>query len=482
MQLFRRNLLIGNFGPTAVTPPSAQSQLLHLLNRISYGPHPDDMAWAEEIGLEATLDEQLAPTSIDDSDAEDRLQSLPILKLDRRAMYGLSDYEYRTQEALVMEMLTRAIYSRRQLQTRLVEFWSDHFNIPANDEYNPDLILLQQQFRQHALGNFRDLLLASAKSPAMLLYLDNFVNVAGSPNENYARELLELHTLGVNGGYTEIDVKEVARAFTGWTIHPKARTGFYFSPTEHDTASKQILGHTLPDNRGLEDGLHVLSILAMHPATARFVCRKLAVRFVSDDPPDGLIDRLAAVWQQHGGQIKPVLRTLFLSSEFAQSAGQKLRRPLDFFIGAMRATGTEFVDTWRLQETLNELGQMPFGWRPPNGYPDTAAAWTNTNGMLARWNVAMRLTHAAYSDPEESWGLVSHIRERVGQPNTVGELVDAIALQIFGAPLPANARPPFIEYAANGERANTPVTAHLLARKLGSLYGLMLASPLYQWR
>ncbi len=358
MQLSRRDLFTGNiFGSTAVVqPPLAPSPVLHLLNRISYGPHPDDVARAEELGLETMLDEQLSPESIDDSAAEARLHALPLLQLDRRAMYGLNVYEYRTQVALVMEMLTRAIYSRRQLQTRMVEFWSDHFNIAANEEYGPDLILLQRQFRQHALGNFRDLLLASAKSPAMLLYLDNFVNVAGNPNENYARELLELHTLGVNGGYTENDVKEMARAFTGWTIHPKARSGFYFDSAQHDTGPKQILGYSLPDKRDLEDGLHVLSILATQPATAHFVCRKLAVRFVSDDPPPNLVDRLATVWQANDGQIKPVLRTLFLSPEFEQSAGQKLRRPLDFFIGAIRATGTEFVDLWQLEETLNELG------------------------------------------------------------------------------------------------------------------------------
>ena len=317
----------------------------------------------------------------------------------------------------------------------------------------------------------------------MLIYLDNFVNVAEHPNENYARELLELHTLGVDGGYTEEDVKEVARAFTGWTVHDRTRSGFYFSGEEHDSGRKQILGHTLPAGRGIEDGLHVLTILARHPATAQFLSRKLCVRFVSDHPPQSLVDSTAQVWRESNGEIKSVLRHIFMSAEFETSGGQKLRRPLDFFIGALRATGTEVHQMDVLDEMLIDLNQPPYGWNPPNGYPDVATAWISTNGMLARWNVAMRLTHSAYSDSQETgFGMRSRLPERLATPQTVGELVDQIAVQLFGGVLAADQRQPFVSYASNEQGAATPVTAHLLSKKAASLYGLMLASPLYQWR
>ncbi|HHJ06276.1 MAG TPA: DUF1800 domain-containing protein, partial [Anaerolineae bacterium] len=428
MQVSRRSLFNPRDWNSAPQQSAQVSPALHLLNRITWGPRPEEAERAEKIGLSAYLDEQLNPQSIDDSQLEAKLKALPLLQVkDRRALYALDDYEWRVYQTLARAMLRRAIHSKRQLQERMTEFWTDHFNISANDvDYAPDLLALHAFFRQNALGSFRDLLFASAKSPAMLVYLDNFVNVKGAPNENYARELMELHTLGVDGGYTERDIKEVARAFTGWTIHPKTPDGFYFDPEEHDAGVKKILGHTLPAGRGIEDGLHVLSIVANHPSTAQFVCRKLCVRFVSDDPPAALVARLAQTWRQSGGQLRPVLRQLFLSAEFQQSAGQKFRRPLDFLVGVLRASGAEIWQKWVLEEIVLQLGQLPYGWPTPDGYPDTAPAWMSTNGLLARWNTAMRLTHAAYSDPEEG-GVTVDLYARIGQPKTVSELVDAVA-------------------------------------------------------
>jgi len=463
------------------------------LQRISYGPRPDEVARARQIGIEAYLEEQLNPEWIDDAAADGRLQNLPILNMDRHTLHRLTNGEYRTYRALVEGMLTRAVYSQRQLLERMVEFWADHFNI-SGDAYTQDMMIVYQReaIRANALGSFRDLLVATAKSPAMLYYLDNYINVAGAPNENYAREIMELHTLGVDGGYTEMDVKEVARAFTGWTVHNGTRTGFYFDRSSHDTEPKQVLGHSLPGGRGIEDGLHVLNILTEHPATARFVCTKLCVRFVSDTPPASLVDRLTAVFQQSHGDIKTVLRALFLADEFFSSAGQKFKRPLDFFIGALRATGTEIKDWWRLEQMVYELGQPPYGWSPPNGYPDVAGAWLNTGGLLARWNIAMALTHGAYEDfYGDSYSLSANLHERIGQPTTVGDLVDAVAEQIFGAPLAGPARADFVAYVTDDagddgtaltDPAETAVTPHTLARKLASLYGLMLASPAFQWR
>ncbi len=491
MAMTRRDLLGGFFQtqdkvylPAVKTPAAADDPILHRLSPITWGARPEEVQRARAIGYEAMLDEQLAPESIDDSLADSEMERYPLLTLDRRTIYGIrNDFEYRTYKAMIQGMIMRAVHSRRQLLERIVEFWADHFNVSMEDQM-PDFLVYQRDvIRKHALGNFNDLLIATAKSPSMLIYLDNFVNFVESPNENYARELLELHTLGVDGSYTEMDVKEVARAFTGWTTHNGTRTGFYFDPNEHDTGSKTILGHQFPANRGIEDGLHVLSIVAHHTETAQFVCRKLAIRFVSDDPPQSLIDGMVQVWMQTKGEIVPVLRHMFLAAEFLDSVGQKFRRPLDFFVGAMRATGVTFRHWWSFEEIVMDLGQMPYAWGTPDGYPDVAPAWMSTNGLLARWNTAMLVTHSAYSDQDDSgWGMRNEIRQRIGEPNTVLELVDAVATQIFGAPLPTDAKNPFIDYASDGAGGNRAVTPHLLGTKLGSLFGLMLASPVYQWR
>lgn len=460
--------------------PSAADPTLHLLNRITWGARPEEVERARQIGLEAFLDEQLNPFEIDDSAAEIALADLVILNMDRQTSYRLENKEYRCYMALTEGMVRRSVVTQRQLLERMVDFWTDHFNIPS-DELGPDLLVMHREvIRKNALGSFRNLVFGTAQSPAMLTSLDNYLNVAEHPNENYARELMELHVLGVDGGYTETDVKEVARAFTGWTIQDSTETGFYFDPEVHDTAEKTILGHNLPAERGIEDGLHVLSILVNHPSTAHFICFKLCRRFVSDDPPSNLVDSAAAIWMETGGQIAPVLRHILLSQEFFAATGQKLRRPLEFFIGALRATGTTFRDFYIMEEMLQDLAQVPYGWHPPDGYPDVGGAWMNSGGLLARWNTAMRLTHSAYSEQDSR--MTPHLHERIGDPQTAGELVDAVALQVFGTLLNEDARAPFITYVTNGGGADVPADTHMIAEKLGTLYGLMLASPLYQWR
>ncbi len=489
MTISRRDLFNPNrwYSPQASAQSFAaafgDNQALHLLNRITWGARPTELARIDDIGIEAYLDEQLNPNLADNGDLSEHLKDLSLLNVSRQDAYALDDSEWRLYKTMMIAALRRAVYSPHQLLERMTEFWTDHFNINADDsEYNPDLLLLHKYYRENAFGNFRDLLMATAKSPAMLIYLDNFVNGKDEPNENYARELMELHTLGVDGGYTEADIKAVARAFTGWTIHYGTRTGFYFDPGDHDMVAKRILGHTLPANRGIEDGLHVLDIVANHPSTAKFICRKLCIRFVSDDPPAELVDDLAQVWQDTHGEIKPVLRRLFLSEEFQQSTGQKFRRPFDFLAGVLRATGTEFEDMWTLQQILVDLGQIPFSWHTPDGYPDTADAWISTGGILSRWNVAMQLSHGAYSDPDWGGGLSTQLYERIGKPKRAGDLVDAVSEQVFGAKMSVDARAPFVAFVTDGGNEKTPVTAKLIAQKLGSLYGLMLASPLFQWR
>ncbi|MEM7119573.1 MAG: DUF1800 domain-containing protein [Chloroflexota bacterium] len=482
MLLTRRQLFssfMSQSGQTAVSDPA-----IHLLNRITFGLIPDELAYVRQIGIDAYLEEQLNPETIDDFATKAKLTKLPLLEMDRRTLYSLQDYSYRAHEQLVEGVIMRGVHSKRQLFERVVDFWTDHFNVSYDDDNGADLILYHREaIRQHAFGKFRDLLLATAKHPAMLVYLDNFVNYAADPNENYARELLELHTLGVDGGYTEQDVVEVARAFTGWTIHNKTRDGFWFNRDDHDDDAKSILGRNFPADRGIEDGLHVLGLLANHPNTAAFISTKLAIRFVSDTPPQSLVQKMAASWQETDGEITAVLRSLFTSPEFAQSAGQKLRRPLEFFIGALRSSGSEYQAYRELQETVRQLGQLPFDWHPPNGYPDVAGAWMSTNGLLSRWNVAMQLTQGAYNDPHDTgWGIKTDLHNRLGNPSTVGQLVDSVATRIFGKPLQAANREAFIRYVAGVGDTNTAVSPALIAKKYGGLFGLLLASPLYQWR
>jgi hypothetical protein len=463
-------------------PLLANDPTLHLLNRLTYGPRPEEVGRARQIGAEAFLEEQLNPDSINDSAMDDLLTTMPILFMNRRDSYALRDFGGRAYQALQDGMVERAVHSKRQLLERMVEFWSDHFNVVHEDYANDMVVYYREAIRRHALGNFRDMLLATAQSPAMLYYLDQTYSDKDHPNENYARELLELHTLGVDGGYTETDVKETARALTGWTVHDGVEGGFYFNPDMHDLDEKVILGHTMPAERGIEDGLHLISIVAHHPATARFVCRKLAVRFVSDAPPDSLIERMVAAWTDSRGEIKPVLRAMFTSDEFYAAAGQKFRRPLDFYIGARRATGSNILDKWWRYTVWEELAQPPYGWHPPNGYPDVGAAWKGTSSLLARWNTATLLTHEALSMGDRN--LQTDILARTGEPATVGDLVDAVATQVFGVPIPpdSEAYAAFIDYAADGGDAATPADTHRLIRKVGTLYGMMLASPLYQWR
>ncbi len=457
--------------------PTVTDPALHFLNRIGYSARPEEVAHLQKIGMEAYLDEQLNPDAIPDTEMDNLLKTMPILFMNRHEVHKVN---YRQQEALVKGMIARAVNSKRQLLERVVEFWTDHFNIPAQDLAADLVVMHRDAIRKNALGNFRDMVFAVAQSPAMLYYLNQAESDKAHPNENYARELLELHTLGVDGGYTETDVKETARALTGWTVQDGTPDGFYFNTDMHDVGEKVILGHHLPADRGIEDGLHVLTLAFEHPATARFVCRKLCVRFVSDNPPQSLVDSSAQVWDANHGEIKPVLKHIFMSAEFAASAGQKLRRPLDFFIGALRATGTEFHEDWARQMLLESLSQIPYNWQPPNGYPDVAGAWANSAGLLGRWNVAMEVTHHAYSEPDRI--MTTQFYERVGDSKTVGELVDRVASQVFGAPLSAEVIAPFLKYVSEDGNPDTPLDEFIIASKLGTLYGLMLASPMYQWR
>jgi uncharacterized protein (DUF1800 family) len=334
--------------------------------------------------------------------------------------------------------LLRAVYAERQLEEVLVDFWMNHFNVYA--QKGPVKFLLpeyERGIREHALGRFEDLLRTTAESPAMLFYLDNWLSAdpaaaeqmkarlararsrgrgaspggrAGGPgsevalrealsrrsglNENYARELLELHTLGVDGGYTQGDVREVARVFTGWTIRGLRQNApeFAFDARVHDRGDKQVLGLGI-EGGGVEEGRRVLHLLATHPSTARFVSYKLARRLVADEPPPGLVERAAAVFGSTKGDIREVVRAMVTAPEFRapEARGSKVKTPLEFVASALRASAAEIEDARGLNKRLADMGMPLYLQQAPTGYKDSAEAWVSTSGLLARLNFALDL-------------------------------------------------------------------------------------------
>lgn len=433
---------------------------LHVLRRISFGLQPGDLAYVKSIGSQAYADEQLNYEQL--PDAEDRLAGLNLLAESPAELVQNDVKSAQVLGQLVAAKLLRALYSRQQLFEVMTEFWSDHFNLYALKSPVGLFLPFDQRhvIRQHALGKFHDLLAASAHSPAMLLYLDNATSTAKAPNENYAREIMELHTLGVTGGYTQQDVHEVARALTGWSVagqRDEARVGatglgqFLYRPFSHDNQAKTMLGITLPAGRGQADGDRVIDGLASHPSTAKFIATKLCRRFVSDNPPPSVVDRATDVFQQSEGDIRSVVRTILTSAEFVASAGQKYKRPFDFIASTLRALNADVTLETPAQPGdglkrnpvlahLQALGQMPFLWPTPDGYPDSAAAWLNTNGMLERWNFGLAL--AAGME-----GVTLQRDQLIGTQTSAEELVDRTAALLLGTTLPEQPRAILIDYA-----------------------------------
>ena len=312
------------------------------------------------------------------------------------------------QRDLTEAKLLRAVYSNRQLEEVLDDFWFNHFNVFLDKGADRYLVTDYERdaIRPHVLGKFRDLLEATAKSPAMLFYLDNWQSVGPNApqgrgknrsrglNENYGRELMELHTLGVDGGYTQKDVTEVARCFTGWSINQPQRGGqFVFNPRLHDNGEKTVLGVKIPAGGGISDGEKVLDIVAHHPATARFISRELAQRFVADDPPQTLIDAMAATFTKTDGDIRDVLKTMFNSKEFWSVGAyrSKMKSPLELVASAVRATGGNVDFAFPLANQIAQLGEPLYRKIEPTGYSNSSKEWNNSAGLLARMNFALQL-------------------------------------------------------------------------------------------
>ncbi|HSF23349.1 MAG TPA: DUF1800 domain-containing protein [Blastocatellia bacterium] len=472
---------------------SPDQKVIHVLNRLGFGPRPGDVERVRRIGLDKYIEQQLYPERIPDSSVEARLASFPSLRMtiaevqnkypapqllarelglrqgkgkangaslpivdNPEALDENQRQQYRQQvlayyrehalkppQALLQELqgqkLIRAIYSERQLQEVMTDFWFNHFNIFWAKNLDRALTTSYEMevIRPHTMGKFKDMLMATAKSPAMLVYLDNFQSMSPDAklpmrrgmgqgqlrrgplggfqkeqmqqpqpvpqfanrtpgiNENYAREIMELHTMGVEGGYTQKDVQEVARCFTGWTVdRPRQSAGFVFRQWMHDNGEKTVLGNKIPAGGGIKDGERVIDILAHHPATAKFISTKLVRRFVSDAPPQSLVDRVASVYQKTGGDIREMLRTIFAAPEFysKEAYRAKIKSPLELAVSAVRALGGEVTFAQQTAQFIAKMGQPLYLYQAPTGYPDRADQWVNTGSLLERLNFGLALS------------------------------------------------------------------------------------------
>ena len=366
------------------------------LQRTTFGPAPGDLDRIRKMGREAWLEEQLHPGKIDDPAC-----TLLVRRFESLAFAPGDLYKFKrrvTEDELACATVIRGVYSRRQLFEVLVEFWSDHINIFQGKD---DCAVLKTAddrdvIRKHCLGKFRDLIRASALSPAMLVYLDGRRNHKKKPNENYARELLELHTLGVHGGYTQKDVMEVARCLTGWDL----KKGWWnsgsviFRSKNHDDGEKRVLGKVIPAGGGRQDLERVVDIVSAHPATARYIAGKLCRRFLADDPPKGAVDRVTEKFIETRGDLRETARETIAC--FEPDTPPRFKRPYRFVVSAMRGLAVRTQGKRNLRRVLERMGQAPFQYPTPDGYPDEPGPWLGS--MLWRWTFALKLARGRVPD------------------------------------------------------------------------------------
>jgi uncharacterized protein (DUF1800 family) len=520
--------------PAEPREQTADQQVQQVLGRLGFGARPGDVAKVRAMGVDQWIALQLAPDRIDDRAADSVLASYEGLRIptaelvaayvqgqqalrqlqrqaaergdsagrrDLRAEAMREDPELRERLRRTRRVvgdvqsarLARAVTSERQLQEVMTDFWSNHFSVFAGKgqtrlfipSYDRDVI------RPNALGRFRNLLGAVATSPAMLFYLDQWQSAADSThatlspqrrprlrgrglNENYARELLELHTLGVDAGYTQQDVIEVARAFTGWTMNPRVQAAFVFRPEIHDADRKTVLGYALPAGRGVEDGEAVLDLLARDPRTARFISRKLAIRFVSDDPPAALVERASAVFLRTDGDIREVVRAIVTSPEFFGHAAyrSKVKSPFELVASALRAVGAQADTSPRSAQAVAFLGQPIYGHQAPNGWPETGESWMNTGAILNRINFGLAL--AANRLPNASvanWSDAERLRTATREAQ-----VDAVIAAFLGG----HASPDTRQILLDGQ--NPLATQGAGTSGLAQVVGLAIGAPEFQRR
>jgi len=499
-----------------------QQQANHVLNRLAYGPSPDDLELIQRMGVAAWIDRQLHPDWIPDDAVTLKLRALPTLTLSTAELYarfppiqvqarlaGLNPANSDDRETLLQAIpkedlprqipielvaakLIRAVESKRQLEEVLVDFWFNHFNVSVDKGQVKWMVTSYERdaIRPHVFGTFRELLGATAHHPAMLFYLDNWQSSRELPdakqgrarpgarmglNENYARELLELHTMGVNGGYTQKDVREVARCFTGWTIDmPRYIGDFVYRDRMHDKNSKIVLGTFIAPGGGQDDGERILDHLAAHPSTARFIATKLIRKFVSDEPPVSLVDKVARVFLDTGGHLPSVYAAIFTSPEFwsDRAYAAKTKTPLEYAVSAVRALGGTTSGEAPFAGAIDRMGEPLYRSQPPTGFPESAEAWVNAGALVSRINFGLAL--AANRVPGTKVDVLRYVKPA----QSSDERVKALATAILGRAPEESTRKKLGEAvaSASGEGAHgqqRPADPMILA-------GLLLGSPEFQ--
>lgn len=525
--------------PESLTPPPLG---VLALTRLAFGQRPGVFDTGEFYSRGATDDERLTnyvdwQLNLADEGAEctNRLNAAGLTSLNKSLTQLWADYfadgadRVRPVRDGRAATFIRALYSRRQLNELVVDFWHNHFNIYAWDYSYASVTWTHwdRTLRQHALGNFRQMLEAVATHPAMLFYLDNYINQVAGFNENWGRELCELHTLGsenylgvrnpmtvntipfpgggnfpadtpVAEGYVDNDVYEIARCFTGWRVKDgwwpvQEDTGeFLYYDQWHDKANKFVLGRYFPNtqaNEAMRDGRDVLDLLAYHPGTARHICRKLIRRFITDNPPQSLVDSAAGVFVAQRAapdQLKQVLRHILLSPEFKATWAEKVKRPFEVAVSALRACNANVNPAkdgfyWH----YDDLGQPLFSWRPPNGYPDVKSGWTNSTTMLGRW----QFVNSAIEGWIDHWenGTVTELvtMDLVAQSagSTANQIVDYWVTRILGRPLSSvENRQRLVDFMRGPYGANSALAANHIRDFLPRMVALLLMSPDFQWR
>ena len=458
---------------------------LHALNRLGFGPRPGDVEAILDRGIESYINGQLDPKP--DADLEARLapfnNTLKLTTTQVLVTYADSGNQTASIQAYLDNLynakLVRSVHAKNQLEEALADFWFNHFNVNINDNFVRYSIQSYERdaIRPNAMGKFETLLRATAEHPAMLYYLDNYLSQAGRTvngvlinglNENYGREILELHTVGVDAGYTQTDVYEAARAFTGWGIDNLGRGGnFLYTAARHDTASKSVFGLQLAAGGGKDDGDRLIKYLATHPKTARFLSTKLARRFAADDPPASLVDRMTEAWISSEGDIKEVMKAMIGSSEFwaeAFSATGKPKTPFQYVASSIRAIGGEVASATRsVVGYLSQMGEPLYQCIPPTGYTDSGLEWLNPSSQVYRMNFALDLAQGLIT------GVTVNVRNyAVGADMTNPQSVAKAANNaVYGGTLLAST----VDAAA---RVDTKITSPSSAVRVSAL---LLASP-----
>lgn len=450
----------------------------HVLNRISFGINSESYNQFEQMGYKDYIDYQLNPESIDDSEIENYIaQNYPTVNMSTLEIFGLIQNEtigqFEAAEELRAATFLRAVYSKKQLLQVMTEFWNNHFSVYHFD--GPIAFLKTKEDREVmrplALSTFSEILHADAKSPSMVYYLDSFSSTKEAPNENYARELMELHTLGVDGPFNHHDIDEVARCFTGWQIN-NSNGDFRFNANNHDFDEKQVLGNTIIAGGGLSDGEQVINILAAQESTAAYLSEKLCRHFIADEPDKSIVESTTNVFISSNGDIKECLRHILLSKHFLISRDFKLKRPFAFMTSAVRSLNGNILNNefHRLtQGILAVTGHLPFNWETPDGYPDKAGHWESTTGVLFRWNFINLFSYGALP------GYSYLLEEFISEPHTPENILSQISEKIiFRSLLPIDEMT-LLDYLSAGTGNSTvPIL------KIQGAIAIVLGSPYFQ--